>query len=354
MTSGRITIIGAGNAGAAAAADLTLAGHEVTLYEMPQFRENIDPILQSGGIMLSGVGRTGFAKIDKVTTDIAEAVRGAPIIMAALVGLAYETVAELCAPYLEDGQTIVLSAGSLASLEFNRVLREKRPDLRVTLAETLNAPYGSRRGALGKAEVTIFSHTPPSIALAALPAKHTELVMKQMGEFYPGLYVAGENVVEVGLANIATLLPGPCLLMTGRIELPRSSDLFYSKFTPSIWKVVEATIRERNAILKVLGLRELYPFEKVKELFTEPGVQKLAGPSSMRHKFITESCPMGLVAWVSLGDLANVPMPVCKAIVTLISQIIGVDYFKEGRNLECLGISGFSIQQLRRFLAEGL
>ena len=345
--------MGAGHAGAAAAADLTLAGHEVTLYELPQFKESIEPILQCGGIMLSGIGRTGFAKINKVTTDIAEAVRGVPIIMVAMVGWAYRTIAELCAPYLEDGQTIVLSAGSLASLEFNRVLREKRPDLRVTLAETLNAPYGSRRGAPGKAEVTIFTHTPSGIALAALPAKHTELVMKQMGEFYSGLYVAGENVVEVGLANIATLLPGPCLLMTGRIELPRSSDFFYSKFTPSIWKVVEATIRERNAILKVLGLRELYPFEKVKELFAEPGVQKLAGPSHMHHRFITESCPMGLVALASLGDLVGVPMPVCKSIITLISEIIGIDYFKEGRNLERLGISGLSIDQLKKLLNEG-
>ena len=62
MSSGRITIIGAGGVGAAAAADLTLARHEVVLYEMPQLRKNIDPIVQSGGIILSGLGRTGFAK----------------------------------------------------------------------------------------------------------------------------------------------------------------------------------------------------------------------------------------------------------------------------------------------------
>ena len=37
MSSGRVTIIGAGGVGSAAAADLTLAGHEVVLYEMPQF-----------------------------------------------------------------------------------------------------------------------------------------------------------------------------------------------------------------------------------------------------------------------------------------------------------------------------
>jgi len=352
MSSRRITIMGAGHAGAAAAADLTLAGHEVTLYELLQFKESIEPILQCGGIMLSGIGRTGFAKINKVTTDIAEAVRGVPIIMVAMVGWAYRTIAELCAPYLEDGQIMILSSGELGSLEFKEILRQKRPSLEVTIAETITAPYGSRRGVPGKAEVTIFTHTPSGIALAALPAKHTELVMKQMGEFYPGLYVAGENVVEVGLANIATLLPGPCLLMTGRIELP-GDDLFYSKFTPSILKIVAATIRERNAILKTLGLRELHSFEDFKGLLADPGIRQLSGPSDMQHRFITESCPMGLVALASLGDLVGVPMPVCKSIITLISEIIGIDYFREGRNLERLGISGLSIDQLKKLLNEG-
>ncbi len=61
-----ITVIGAGNVGCARAADLTLAGHEVILYEMPKFSEKIDPIVQSGGIKLSGVGRIGFARYIKL------------------------------------------------------------------------------------------------------------------------------------------------------------------------------------------------------------------------------------------------------------------------------------------------
>jgi len=54
-----------------------------------------------------------------------------------------------------------------------------------------------------------------------------------------------------------------------------------------------------------------------------------------------------------LGDLANVPTPVCKAIITLLSKVNGVDYFREGRNLERLGISGLSIDQLKKLLNEG-
>jgi len=216
----------------------------------------------------------------------------------------------------------------------------------------MSAPYGARREAPGKAEVTIRSRV-HELGLAALPARHTEQVMDEIRELYPDTFVAGRNVVEVGLSNINILLhPGPVLLMTGTIE-SSGSNLIYSGFTPSILRVVESTFQERNAILSALGLRELYSFEKLKENIADPEVQQLKGPSDIHHRFITEDCPMGLVALTSLGDLAGVPTPVCKALITLISAVIGVDYFKAGRNLERLGISGLSRHELGKFLDEG-
>lgn len=347
----RITIIGAGSVGTAAAADLTLAGHEVVLYEMPQFSENIDPIVQCGGISLTDGERTAFVKIDKVTKDIAEAVRGTRIIMVATVGWAHKTIAELSAPYLEEGQTIILFAAELGSLEFKKVLGEKRPDLDVKIAETLSAPYAARREAPGKAEVTIRSRM-RNLGLAAIPVRYTEQVMDEIREFYPDFFIAGGNVVEVGLSNPNILIhPGPVLLMAASIE--SGNNLIYRLFTPSVLRVVESTFQERNAILKALGLKELYSFEQFKKLLADPGIRQLTGPSDMHHRFITEDCPMGLVALTSFGDLVGVPTPVCKAIITLISGIIGVDYFKEGRNLERLGVSGLSLDQLKRFLDEG-
>jgi len=283
---------------------------------------------------------------------MAEAVRGTRIIMVTTIGWAHKPIAELCAPYLEDGQTIILASGQFGSLEFSKVIREKRPDLHVKIAETMSAPYGARREVSGKAEVTIRSSV-RELGLAALPARHTEQVMDEIRGLYPDTFVAGRNVVEVGLSNINILLhPGPLLLMTGQIELS-GSKFFYSGFTPSILRVVESTFQERNAILSALGLRELYSFEKLKENIADPEVQQLEGPSDIHHRFVTEDCPMGLVALTSLGDLAGVPTPVCKALITLISEIIGIDCFKEGRNLEHLGIPGLSRHELCRFLDEG-
>jgi len=36
---------------------------EYHLYEMPRFKENITPLLKEGGIQITGVANTGFAKL---------------------------------------------------------------------------------------------------------------------------------------------------------------------------------------------------------------------------------------------------------------------------------------------------
>ena len=64
-------------------ADLSMAGYEVSLYEIPEFIENIKPIIEKGGvqliarrppqeeIQLPGGGITGFARISgTVSSDI--------------------------------------------------------------------------------------------------------------------------------------------------------------------------------------------------------------------------------------------------------------------------------------------
>ena len=42
MEKNRIAVLGAGGTGHAIAADLTLAGFEITLYEEPQYRRNLE------------------------------------------------------------------------------------------------------------------------------------------------------------------------------------------------------------------------------------------------------------------------------------------------------------------------
>ena len=69
-----ITVFGAGNTGFPVAANLSLAGCSVTLAELPDFREAIDPVREAQAIELRGVARVGVAKIAMITDNVAAAV----------------------------------------------------------------------------------------------------------------------------------------------------------------------------------------------------------------------------------------------------------------------------------------
>lgn len=71
----KVAVLGAGGMGHTIAADLTLAGFEVHLYEEVKFKENLDHILRNGGIEVTGALRQGFVRFCNVTTDIGKVSR---------------------------------------------------------------------------------------------------------------------------------------------------------------------------------------------------------------------------------------------------------------------------------------
>ena len=101
----KISIIGAGNGGQTFAGFLSMAGYETSLYDKDF--EKINLLKKLGGVQLEGKLH-GFGRIDCITTDIAEAVKGAKIIMVTTVANAHQSVAQSIAPYLENNQIVVL------------------------------------------------------------------------------------------------------------------------------------------------------------------------------------------------------------------------------------------------------
>ena len=50
----KIAVLGSGNGGCAVAADCALHGHEVNLFDFPQFSSNIEAIAKAKGIKATG------------------------------------------------------------------------------------------------------------------------------------------------------------------------------------------------------------------------------------------------------------------------------------------------------------
>jgi opine dehydrogenase len=120
------TVIGAGNGGKAMAGHLALMGFPVTLYNRSPHR--IAAIKARGGIDLesSEAGASGFGKLVCVTSDMAEALRLADIIMVVVPSSAHAEIAAAAAPHLRDGQITVLHPGRLSSMPAARTVRPRR------------------------------------------------------------------------------------------------------------------------------------------------------------------------------------------------------------------------------------
>gem|GEM_PF-6636332 len=68
----RIAVIGAGNGGKASAVEFTLHGKHVRLFEFPEFRANIEGLIENPILTATGAVN-GEARLDMVTTDLSKA-----------------------------------------------------------------------------------------------------------------------------------------------------------------------------------------------------------------------------------------------------------------------------------------
>ncbi|MBW2123878.1 MAG: hypothetical protein JRH07_18835, partial [Deltaproteobacteria bacterium] len=222
----RIAILGAGNGGKAAAADLTLAGHTVSLFEFPRFDENLRDIRDTGGLALVGAGRQGFAKLDRVTTSIEEALEGAEMILPVLTAFGHGEAARACAPHLVDGQTVVLTPGSsLGSLHFYRILEKEGVKADVGIGEVHTLPYAARRA---DGEIRILLGV-KKLWLAAFPARNTPDVLEKFRSLYP-VAEPQKNILEVALNNGNPVThPVPSLLNAGRVEYSGGEFYLYAE-----------------------------------------------------------------------------------------------------------------------------
>ena len=360
-----LAVLGAGNGGITIAADMTLAGHKVRLFEFPQFKENLEPLKRAGGIHLVGVGRKGFAELKVMTTDIEEALDGLDMIVAAMPAFGHKPLAKLCAPYLKNSHIIVLAPGStLGCLEFLKVLKEEGGHPKIKIAEVHTLPYACRGS---DAEVRILLEV-KKLWLAAFPALDTPDVIAKFKELY-SISEPGKNILDVGMNNGNPIAhPGPALLNAGRVEYAKGEFYHYQEgITPHVAHIVQALDDERLALCRKMEFPAIPTIERMyltgygitksslyEAFHTSPvfcGDHPIQGPKSIMDRYYLEDTAYGLVTWSSLGKTIGVPTPTIDAVIQLISVLHQKDYFAQGeRSLERFGLAGLTVQELNRFL----
>jgi opine dehydrogenase len=360
-----ITVIGTGNGAHGAAADLTLRGYAVTVFELPEFKGNLEAIVKKGGIKVIRGEHQQFVKIHGFTTDAKEAFAKADCIMPVVPTYAHKALAEACACHARDGQSIILNPGSTGGLlEFMKVFKDRGVTAKIDWAETASLPYGARLVDLGVVDILLDAR---AIFFAAFPATKTDEMFFEFKKMFPAA-VKVKNVLDTALNNGNPVShPAGALLNAGRIEFTKGNYLHYKEgITPSIARVMENLDRERMAVVRAYGLSEMTTAERLVILgYTHPGENlydqyqhsevfaPMKAPPDLHNRFITEDIPYGLVTWADLGDLVRVETPLMDAFVRIASCIHNVDYFKEGRTRKNLGLGNLTDKQLIVYVNTG-
>jgi opine dehydrogenase len=358
MHSKIICVIGAGNGGSAVAGDMTLAGHRCRLFEFSEYAGNIEPIQEQGGIRVTGIARTGFAQIELASTELAEAVEGADLIMVTTLALAHERAARELAPLVEDGQAVILWPGSGGTLAFRKVWDEMGFDKRMYLAEGVTFPYCCRR-LEGPGTVNIHRVDGPNMLLAALPATDTQAVLKALEGTYADVVKPAASILEPALYNVNIIVhPVGTLLNMGRIEYSQGEFYMYKEgITPSVKKIIYAMDAERSALFAALGYKP-YTYDQVFRDCFSMTVEEFAatsskGPFSMQDRYVTEDVPMGVTLTASLARKAGVPVPTYDCMIHLASLVNDTDFYSTGRNLENLGLTHLTLEEFETYLQTG-
>jgi len=360
----KIAVMGGGNGAHAMAADLTMKGYEVNMCEAPEFRENLSVTLERQAIdFIDAWGEKHTVKINKVTTNFAEALKGASYIMLAVPALGAKSFFNLMIPYLEDGQTIIKWAGNFSALLFANMLKEKGVKKDITLAEANTLPWGCRLAAPGTVQIMVWV---TKHLFATLPTKNIDRVIDGVKNMYP--VVAGENVLATSLNNLNPIVhPIGTVMNAGWVDTIGKDFYFYRDGnTLSISRGIKAIFEEVTKVGNAIGVRMLeYPEEDFwkksaimstygRASFDKEGlVARISGPSSVKSRYITEDVPYGLVPLAKLARKFNVSTPIIDAVIELASVINQTDYRKEGLSLEELGLADLSKEKLAKFLQEG-
>jgi opine dehydrogenase len=357
-----IAVLGGGNGAITTAGDLALAGFNVRMWTF--FPEELEKVYETKTIKIRGLGRQGDARIALVTKDLEAAVAGADLIILPSPAFSQRDFASRLMPFIEDGQVLLLSPGSMGSCLFARVFKEKGCLEDIAIAEPGTLPYLTRK--VAPDEVLVSGHA-VKLPVGVFPARKTEYAIKLLKDIYPAVHPV-ENALSIALLNVGPTIHSVLILLNiAPIEHFEAWDIHNEGTTRSVKNLILAHDRERIEVRKALGFTtHHYPFSdhydqnsKDEWMYGRNAHTDLVKSESWRerldfnHRYIREDVKCNLALHCSIADFCGVKAPIAHSLLNLLGAIVGEDFMKTGRTLESLGLSHNSTSELMRFLEEG-
>ena len=355
----KFSVIGTGNGGQAIAGWVAMQGHEVSLYGRKD--KTVEDLNAHKRIKLTGA-ISGEGHLSEVTTDIHKSVFGADVIMVVTTANAHASIARQIAGDLKDEQVIILNPGRTGgALEFKRALEAAGCTARVYVAEAQTLVYACR---LVEDGVVNIIGVKDKVLLSAVPSSDTEYVLSKIIPVYP-CFCAAENVLRTSLENIGAMFH-PCVLLFNAATIERHDVFwFYRDMTPEIANFIEEFDKERLAVGKAYGIDLLsvnewisyaYPATQgttlCEKMRNNPAYHDIKSPSTIFTRQLTEDIPTGVLPIMELGEAAGVEVSLLRSMIDICSRLLRIDFRKDGRTLEHLGLAGKSKDEILSYLSQ--
>jgi opine dehydrogenase len=360
----KIAVLGGGNGSFAAAGDFALQGHDVRLW-----RRDADAIAahRAAGsrIMLKDANGQHNIQLALVTSDIAEAVRGAELILCPAPAFAQHDIAEKLAPHLADRQVVFLPPATFGSIIFAKAAHDAGNRASVSFAETGTLPWLTRKHGPFEVAITIRAKRLP---VGVFPLDTADHALDIIERAFPGVLEPCGDALSAALMNAGPIIHPPLIIMNaGPIEHFERWDIHKEGTQAAIRRVTDALDAERIAIREGFGYGA--PHFPLAHHYASKGEPWMYGRGSHdrltdsgdwcerivlgEHRYMREDLRLGLSFLVSVAELASVATPLAKAFLAIGGAICGEDFMRSGRTLASLGLGGLDRGEVQTLLREG-
>jgi opine dehydrogenase len=301
-----------------------------------------------------------------VTGDMADAVRGAELILCPAPATAQADIAKVLAPHLEDGQVVFLPPATFGSVLFAKAARDAGNPADVAFAETGTLPWLTRKHGPFEVAITVRAKRLPT---GVLPLTRKDHALAVISKAFPGVIEDCGDALSGALMNAGPIIHPPLITMNaGPLEHFDRWDIHKEGTQAATRRVTDALDAERIAVRAALGYRaphfplaDHYAKEGEEWMYGRGSHDKLTDSGDWRehivltqHRYMLEDVRIGLSFLVSVGVLAGVPTPLARAFLSIGGAICGEDFMRSGRTLDALGLGDLDPAALQKILAEGL
>ena len=356
----RIAVLGGGNGSHAAAADLAEQGHEVRFWRRDAAA--FAPVLASGRLTLKDFKGRREVKLALATSHLAEAVKGAELLVLPAPAFAQADIAAQLASCVEDGQVVFLPPGTFGSYVMAKGMRDAGCRTQVSFAETGTLPYLTRLHGPAEVAITIRATRLPT---GVFPSMDSLRALKIVAGAYPSVEPI-EDALSGALMNAGPIIHPPLILMNaGPLQHFNKWDIHNEGTQVAIRRVTDRLDGERMAVREALGyggyhfpLRDHYESDR---WMYGNAHDKLVDSGDWRekidlttHRYMREDVEYGLAFLVSVARWAGVAVPVAEGLLAMGGAVCGADFMRGPRTLQALGLDTLDAAGMQRLLKEGL